>query len=600
MDPLPNDFRAPSTESGQDNYPPQQSQAQPQPQSAGHNAPRPALKEEEKNGRGEQDGAIADPEQNIDQGYFVNNLQSGQTLQQPVPIPQAIPPVPQIQPGTQAPWPPSYAATGPYTAAMQMERANSRMPTRDAYGNEIPPPPLSQNHSFPSPGRGIIRPNLQDLSTFGSAAAAASNVPGQPPRYDYLQHQQQQQQAYRQSLYYQPQMQFNVPGAMPGGIQPPDPQFPGQQPYPTIFQQPTNLQQFYRQDTSFNPYQPSLYGARERDNPYWQSLDPNGDTSYSSSITHHPQHSSSHGNAESFRFIRQINNNDVLCGRGGATNSHIGNRAFRHLVKQYKDKYLKAKKKEKPNVAGEIVDKIRSLDPPGRFLKKDRDTGYWLDIGDMRAKEKTSQALREGAPLIRRKLKEGALLADEEGGVTKEKESVDQDKSLGTVASETTIKEEDCKRKVISPVPQLPKMQIKEENEQDEESSSTPSPKRKKSTEPEESSAVEVKEGEKNDDDNASNPSAPTAPSAQNSSEDSEKAASPDDTKKGGDEDDDSLTSLTPTKGKMSKVNERDLTQDERDLYFNVFDPPRGLKTEAEEKGKSEETEDKNEVPPKS
>lgn len=520
--------------------------------------------------------------------------QSGQALQQPVPIPQAVPPVSQIQ---QAPWQPNYAATGPYTAAMQMERANTRMPTRDAYGNEIHPP-LTQTQSFSSPGRGIIRPNLQDLSTFGSAAAAATNVPGQPPRYYELQHQQQQQhQAYRQSLYYQPQMQFNVPGGMPAGIQPPDPQFAAQQPYPQIFQQPTNLQQFYRPDASFNPYQPSLYGTRERDNPYWQSLDPNGETSYSSTITQNPQHSSSHGNAESFRFIRQINNNDVLCGRGGATNSHIGNRAFRHLVKQYKDKYLKAKKKEKPNVAGEIVDKIRSLDPPGRFLKKDRDTGYWLDIGDMRAKEKTSQALREGAPLIRRKLKEGALLADEEGGVTKE--SVDQDKPLIMGASETTSKEEDGKRKVISPVPQLPKMEVKQEAEQ-EESSSTPSPKRKKGTEPEKSSTEEPKGADKNDDDNASNLSVHTAPSAQNDSEGSENAASSDVAKKRRDEDDDSLTSLTPTKRKMSKVNERDLTQDERDLYFNVFDPPRGLKPETEEKVKSDEVEEKNEVPPKS
>ena len=48
MDPLPNDFRAPSNESGQDNFPPEQPQAQPQPQpqAADQNAPGPALKEE--------------------------------------------------------------------------------------------------------------------------------------------------------------------------------------------------------------------------------------------------------------------------------------------------------------------------------------------------------------------------------------------------------------------------------------------------------------------------------------------------------------------------------------------------------------------------
>jgi hypothetical protein len=46
-------------------------------------------------------------------------------------------------------------------------------------------------------------------------------------------------------------------------------------------------------------------------------------------------------------FIKDINENDVLCGRGGATHSHSGNRSYRKLVKKFKDKYLKAKKKGK-------------------------------------------------------------------------------------------------------------------------------------------------------------------------------------------------------------------------------------------------------------
>jgi hypothetical protein len=112
-------------------------------------------------------------------------------------------------------------------------------------------------------------------------------------------------------------------------------------------------------------------------------------------------------------FIMDINNNDVLCGRGGATNSHVGNREFRKLVKKFKDKYLSAKKKDKPAVAAEVVEVIRKLDPPGRFLKKDKDSGYWLDIGDLRAKEKTSQALREGAPLIRKQMALSKAVLDE-------------------------------------------------------------------------------------------------------------------------------------------------------------------------------------------
>lgn len=122
-------------------------------------------------------------------------------------------------------------------------------------------------------------------------------------------------------------------------------------------------------------------------------------------------------------FIMDINNNDVLCGRGGATNSHVGNREFRKLVKKFKDKYLSAKKKDKPAVAAEVVEVIRKLDPPGRFLKKDKDSGYWIDIGDARAKEKTSQALREGAPLIRKQMSESkALLGEEEDDDDEEEE----------------------------------------------------------------------------------------------------------------------------------------------------------------------------------
>jgi hypothetical protein len=97
----------------------------------------------------------------------------------------------------------------------------------------------------------------------------------------------------------------------------------------------------------------------------------------------------------------------LLSGRGGATNSHSGNRAFRSLVKQYQDQYLKAKKRDKPAVASVIVQKLR--DKGGRFLKRVKTTpeGHvlWIDIGDDRAKEKTCQALREGAPEIRRKRK---------------------------------------------------------------------------------------------------------------------------------------------------------------------------------------------------
>lgn len=98
----------------------------------------------------------------------------------------------------------------------------------------------------------------------------------------------------------------------------------------------------------------------------------------------------------------KITNNDVLCGRGGLTNHHPGNVMFRSLVRAKQEAYLRATKREKAGVAKEIVGIMRQLDPPGRFLKKDpANPGKWVEIGDKKAREKTSQALREGAPELK-------------------------------------------------------------------------------------------------------------------------------------------------------------------------------------------------------
>jgi len=95
----------------------------------------------------------------------------------------------------------------------------------------------------------------------------------------------------------------------------------------------------------------------------------------------------------------EITDSDVLCGRGGMTNHHAGNIFFRKLVRMKQETYLQASKREKASVARDIVSFIRNMNPPGRFLKKDGNS--WKDIGDRKAREKTSQALREGAPDLR-------------------------------------------------------------------------------------------------------------------------------------------------------------------------------------------------------
>jgi len=97
--------------------------------------------------------------------------------------------------------------------------------------------------------------------------------------------------------------------------------------------------------------------------------------------------------------IANPNESDVLCGRGGRINSHVGNRQFREVILSRKKEYLAktTKKLEKAHIAAAIVNDIRSMQPPGRFLKEDVKSGMWYDIGDAKAFKKTGQALREDA-----------------------------------------------------------------------------------------------------------------------------------------------------------------------------------------------------------
>jgi hypothetical protein len=97
---------------------------------------------------------------------------------------------------------------------------------------------------------------------------------------------------------------------------------------------------------------------------------------------------------------------DVLCGRGGGTNAHVGNSHWRMLVAANKQLYITLPKRQKMLLSRSIVNAVRSQNPPGRFLQKDNKSNLWFDVGDQRAQEKTSQALREGAPDIRKKVAE--------------------------------------------------------------------------------------------------------------------------------------------------------------------------------------------------
>lgn len=90
---------------------------------------------------------------------------------------------------------------------------------------------------------------------------------------------------------------------------------------------------------------------------------------------------------------------DVMLGRGSGTSNHIGNITFRMLANDHKPRYVAATRVDKPNVAGEVVQLWRQMKPMGRFLvrmdESQGDVSLWRDVGDRKARQKTSQCLRE-------------------------------------------------------------------------------------------------------------------------------------------------------------------------------------------------------------
>ncbi len=102
---------------------------------------------------------------------------------------------------------------------------------------------------------------------------------------------------------------------------------------------------------------------------------------------------------------------DVLAGRGKSINHHPGNQYFISLIKPLKTDYVATPKQEKSMFARMVIQKVKNLNPPGRFLKQDPRTGLWYDIGEKKAILKTRQALREGAPEIEKLLKNGEVTA---------------------------------------------------------------------------------------------------------------------------------------------------------------------------------------------
>jgi hypothetical protein len=100
--------------------------------------------------------------------------------------------------------------------------------------------------------------------------------------------------------------------------------------------------------------------------------------------------------APTMRNDGDVTDHDVLLGRGGLTNRHPGNRRYLEEKRRLQPMYFCAdNKRQKTEIARELVDWVYIEN--GRFKEKDALTGKWKEVSLQRAREKASQALREGS-----------------------------------------------------------------------------------------------------------------------------------------------------------------------------------------------------------
>ena len=97
-------------------------------------------------------------------------------------------------------------------------------------------------------------------------------------------------------------------------------------------------------------------------------------------------------------YVDTIRDIDVLCGRGGRSNHHPGNKRYRHVISDMRTSYKKTEaKSNKTDLSRTIVDHVCQYG--GRFIKKEETTGRYYVLTRGEARKKTSQALRENKAL---------------------------------------------------------------------------------------------------------------------------------------------------------------------------------------------------------
>jgi len=93
-------------------------------------------------------------------------------------------------------------------------------------------------------------------------------------------------------------------------------------------------------------------------------------------------------------YIVEVRPTDILCGRGGRSNHHPGNKRYRQIVGNIKFAYQQCPAKTlKTDLSRAIIESCYSYG--ARFIKQESNDGRYYVLTKAEARKKTSQALRE-------------------------------------------------------------------------------------------------------------------------------------------------------------------------------------------------------------
>lgn len=151
-------------------------------------------------------------------------------------------------------------------------------------------------------------------------------------------------------------------------------------------------------------------------------------------------------------------NHDILSGRGQRAHNHSGNVIYRRFINEERRAYVNGNPREKKFIITKLLQRIKNMSPPGRFLRGDPKTGFLEILPDDEARKKTAQALRENAVNIRKTYVPGP--SDLKASNTQESKAYPSSSFQGNTQSlpkmaceqETFLYKNDRKRKALDEV----------------------------------------------------------------------------------------------------------------------------------------------------